>query len=177
MRTVRIGVALMLALLLAGCGVTRLAINGQRIRPSGNIVTETRDVGAFHSVDLRAFGAVEIVQGEPQSLTVEGSDNIVSHVVTRVQRGVLALETDEEIYVLGDSDGSVLTFRITMPEVRALTLSGAGDIRMDSLSARDLDLTVPGAGNITIDALVADSLGISLPGLGDIVVAGRAQRA
>ena len=75
---------IVLGLLLAACGTARLAGDALSLRPSGNIVTETRAENIFHSVDLRAFGEVEIVQGEPQSLTVEGSDNVVALIVTSV---------------------------------------------------------------------------------------------
>lgn len=50
MRIVRVGLVLALAWLLTGCYVSRLGSDTERIRPSGNIVTETRSVGAFHSI-------------------------------------------------------------------------------------------------------------------------------
>lgn len=54
------GAAVLLVLLLtAGCVLPPCTVG------SGNVVSETRDVGTFHSVDLNTFATVVVTQGAP----------------------------------------------------------------------------------------------------------------
>jgi hypothetical protein len=177
MKTVRFGLAIGLALLLTGCYFAPTGRGFERVRPSGNIITEARTVDDFVAIDVRGFGSVELSQGAPQSVTVTGSDNVVAHVTTTVQRRVLVIDTDAQLNVLGEGDAARLTFRITVPDLTALTISGAADIRMESLSGSELALTFSGAGRLLIAQLAVDALDLRLTGLGDVELAGQARQA
>jgi hypothetical protein len=177
MRLARMALAMGLLLILTGCDVTRLARDAVRVMPSGNMITETRTVDAFQRIEVRSYGSVEITQGTPQSLTVTGSDNIVSHVTTSAQQGMLVIDTDSPLRLVGDTDKGQITFRITVPDLTALTISGAADIRAEELSTSDLALTVSGVGRLSIGRLSVENLEVSLPGMGDIELAGQARQA
>ena len=66
---------LILVMLLAGCSF---------VRGSGVTVTETREVSNFDRVQLQSIGELTIIQGEPESLTIEAESNIVRRIKTDV---------------------------------------------------------------------------------------------
>jgi predicted small secreted protein len=47
------------------------------VQGSGNIVTQSIDVGGFDQVGLTTIGNVYIEQGDTESLTIETDDNIL----------------------------------------------------------------------------------------------------
>lgn len=168
--------AVCMVVLVAGCGFGGLSGDGLAIRPSDKIVTEQRAVEPFDGIDFRAFGLVELVQGTPASVVLEGPDNLVPHLVTRVSAGRLIIETDRSLRLVGTTSPKMI-FRITVPGLRAVSVSGAGDVQMASLATDNLDVSLGGAGRIQIGALQADTVSMTLKGLGDIEVAGRARQA
>jgi hypothetical protein len=70
-----------------------------------------------------------------------------------------------------------LTFTITAREIDTLTISGIGDLEMESLTSPGLVVTVSGGGYIRIDQLVTDDLIIVLSGTGTVELAGEAIQA
>jgi hypothetical protein len=177
MKTRTIFIALVfLAALLINCNVlTNTGI--KLIKPSDVVVTETRDVSGFSAIDMSTFGKVILTQGDNESLTIKGSDNIVPLVKTSVRDGTLFISTEENINITSINFDNVLTFTITLKDLNKLTVSGAGNFTMDALSTTDLAIILSGAGNIQLDNLIANSLNINLSGVGSIEVAGEVTSA
>src|SRR5512139_891358 len=95
---IRIIALLLTSLLIFGCGI--LNFKGLNlITPSDTIITETREVSDFTQIDLASFGKMVITQGDSESLTIKGSDNVVPLVKTTVKNGVLTIETTGEFNV------------------------------------------------------------------------------
>jgi len=161
------------ALLALSCqGVTSINPGGKTITPSGVIITEEREIGDFSGIDMRAFGKIILSQGERESLTIEGSDNIVDVIQTSVRGGTLVIQTKENLNITNLSEDYIMTFTIVVKDLDSLTISGAADIEMDSLSTSKLDITMSGAGQLKLDDLMADSLNITLSGVGNVDVSG-----
>ncbi len=146
--------------------------SGERIRGSGNVVTETRSVSGFDGVTLMAAGRLLITQGTEESLTIETDDNLMSYLETKVSGGKLEIsaEKDDISYNLDPSDDVV--FRIGVIDLNDLTVYGGGDIEMDALATTRLDIEIIGAADVTIGSLTADQLRIDVPGASDIELAG-----
>jgi hypothetical protein len=150
--------------------------NIRGVRPSGVIVTETRDVSGLTALDMRTLGKVVLTQGDSESLTISGSDNIVALVTTTVSGGVLIIETDRPINIVGTNNDNVLTFNITVQDLTGLTISGLADVEMDTLNTSTLAVTMSGAGKVVLDTLSADSVDITVSGLGNVEIGGQATR-
>jgi hypothetical protein len=177
--TVFLSLCLVVVLLSGCCGVGNLVqrVRGtQMIRPSGVIITETRNVSGFTALDLRTVGKVILTQGDSESLTIAGSDNVVPLVKTTVSSGLLVIDMDEEINITDINRDNVLTFDITVQDLTGLTISGLGDVEMDALTTSTLDVTMGGAGKLVLNALTADSVDITVKGLGSVEIAGRVVR-
>ncbi|MFN2230478.1 MAG: head GIN domain-containing protein [Anaerolineae bacterium] len=171
---------LLVAALLSGCcslipPIPRIGRIGNigGVRPSGVIVTETRDVSGFSALDMRTLGKVVLAQGDSELLTITGSDNIVALVTTTVSDGVLTIETNRPINIAGTNSDNVLTFNITVQDLTGITISGLADVEMDTLNTSTLAVTMSGAGKLVLGTLSADSVDITVSGLGDVEIGGQ----
>lgn len=170
---------LVTALLVLGCQVFTMDINlsGEGIKPSQTIISETRPVQDFTAIDMRAVGKVVITQGEGESLSIQGSDNILPIIETSVENGVLVIQTREKIDITGLHDETVLIFTIGVKDLSSLVISGAADVEMGSLSTSALEIVMSGAGQFVVEQLNADSIDILLSGVGNVEVSGEVIRA
>lgn len=167
---------LIAALLLSGC--TALPLIGDRVvTPSDVIITEDRSVSGFSAIDFSTYGTVDITQGDTESLTISGSDNIVPLIETNVRNGTLFISMQEGYNVNPITGNNKLIFTIATKDLTSLDVSGLGEIRMPSLSTSSLALDMSGAGSIKLDNLAADSLDIIVSGLGSVEVAGEVKTA
>lgn len=154
---------LILVALLTGCSF---------VRGSGVTVTETREVSNFDRVELKSIGELTIIQGEPETLTIEAESNIVRRVKTDVWGGTLTIEFTGG--VLGDViPTEPIRYELTMKDISGIKLSGAGRIYSASIATRYLDLDVSGVGDVIIDDLEAEDLEVDLSGAGTIDLAGK----
>jgi hypothetical protein len=165
MKTVKLFFLIATVLLMAGCNILNLGDAAQMVDPSNVIITEERSVSDFTAIDFGTYGKVTITQGESESLTITGSDNVVPLVNTSVSNGTLTISTKEEINVLGLNSENILTFVIMVKDLAELTNSGAGHLIMDQLTADSLNVTLSGAGNIKL-AGEAETVRIDISGAG-----------
>jgi hypothetical protein len=167
-----------LSLLLTGCNglwdYTRII---RSIKASDTVVGETREVSGFTGVDLRTVGRVILTQGESESLSIRGSDNVVPLVKTSVQNGALIIEMEENYSVAEMDSSNVLTFTIGVKDLTSLTVSGAGDVEMDGLAASRLTLALSGAGRVDMSKLDIEDLRLAFRGAGDVTLSGQAASA
>jgi Putative auto-transporter adhesin, head GIN domain len=129
---------------------------------SGVPATQTRDVSAFHSVELAGGNNVVIRVGEKQSVVIKADDNLLDRVTTKVQAGTL---------VIGNTPGSLtakspMSVVVTVPTLSELTLAGGGNIVVSGIKAESLTVTLSGSGNFTGSG-TAHSLGVTLSGSGN----------
>jgi hypothetical protein len=177
--TVLLSLCLVVALLSGCCNlgpiIPRIGRIGNvgGVRPSGVIVSETRDVSGFTALDMRTLGKVVLTQDDNESLTITGSDNIVSLVTTTVRDGVLTIETSRPINITGTNSNNVLTFDITVQDLAGVTISGLADVEMDALNTSTLAVTMSGAGKVVLSTLSADSVDITVSGLGSVEIGGQ----
>jgi hypothetical protein len=126
---------------------------------------------------MRTYGKVILTQGDSETLSVQGSDNIVPVLQTTVENGVLVIQSQEKINITGLHDEKVLVFTIGVKDLTSLDISGAADVEMVNLSTAALAITMSGAGQFVLDQLNTDSLDILLSGVGNVEVSGEATTA
>jgi len=150
---ISLGLALSTAL-LAGCGL------GEWIG-SGTAATQTRHVAAFTSVDLAGSNVVTIQAGGKQSVVVHADANLLSRVTTQVHAGVLVIGT-----IGSFTTSSPMSVDVSVPSLKALTLSGSGNISAANIQAGTLTVTLSGSGVLRASGAVG-RLDVSLGGSGD----------
>ena len=163
--------------LISGCGIFNANQNVKIIHASNNFLSDKRNVSGFTAIDVRTVGNVLLSQGGTEAVTVQGSDNVVPLIRTRVSNGVLVIDTDEPINIVGMQGKTILTFIIQAKDLTGITVSGLADVNMDRLSTSSLNIAMAGAGNVKMEGLAAQTLSITVSGLGNIRIAGEAESA
>jgi hypothetical protein len=119
---------------------------GDGIDGTGNVTVEKRDVNdVFTKVKVERGLEVVISQSELKKIEVEADQNLLEHISTKVENGVLIITSDESI----DSSESLIV-RVQMPVIEGLiatsgskitvgtTLKGTS-IRLDSSSGSEIE--------------------------------------
>jgi hypothetical protein len=137
-------------------------LGGERVEGSGNVVSETREVGDFDRIAVESFGTVNVEVGPAASLTVEAEDNVLPLLVTEVDGSTLRLGSEPNTS-FRDVEEPVYT--ITVPSLEEVSISGSGDVTVTGLSNDTFAATISGSGDIR-PAGEAVSLDVSISGSG-----------
>jgi len=160
-----------LVLLLLAAILTVTACNASIIKGSGDLITETRQVSNFDSIDLSGSGEVIVTQGGSESLTIETDDNVMEHVKAEVVGGTLELGFEEGLNLI---DHTRLIFTVGVDDLKSLKISGSGDIESDMIETPRLDAIISGSGDVQITDLTAEEVTAKISGSGEIDLAGDA---
>lgn len=171
------------ALFAAGIAVAAAAPSGA---PSG----ERRfAVHRFDAIDLAGPDNVRVVTGDTVSVVASGDPGALAMLRIDVRGTTLRIGRQP-----GRSQDRGALVTVTMPALRAATITGSGDMeaaagpvarfagRVDgsgTLRLRDLRtgearIDIAGSGDVMLDGVVRGPLAIALPGAGDLVAIGKA---
>jgi hypothetical protein len=148
--------ALAALLALAACGAQK--------EGSGVEAVETREVATFTRIELSGEAGVVVTVGEAQQVTVRGDDNLLEDVKTEVDDGAL------EISQPGNLDlhpKAGLMVEVTVRDLEAVEVSGAGDISIAGVRGDLFRIEVSGAGNVEAGGEV-DRVEAEVSGVGDL---------
>jgi Putative auto-transporter adhesin, head GIN domain len=143
MRRITFLLLLVSAIVAAGCHHM-----GPGVRGSGNRVMQKREIGDFKSISSQGAFDIRVVCQQPLSLEIEGDDNIVSLVSSEVSGGVLYLKSLRDFSV-----NEPIVFRISVPNLEAFAVSGAGKIDISGLNSERFEIDANGAPNIRVAGL------------------------
>jgi hypothetical protein len=133
---------------------------------SGNLVTESRDVDTFSSIEASGAINVELTvdPGASHTVTVTYDDNILDNVITRVAGDTLVLELDGSLNLTGNADRVVV---VTMPDLAGIEASGASGVH-GSGSASTYSLDASGASRVDVRDLEAIDIDVDVSGASDV---------
>lgn len=151
-----------MALLFASCGYS-INLNGG-IKGSGNITTETRNVSQdFKKIEVSRGIKVIVEQSDNKSITVEADDNLQKHIITKIENGVLIIESDKSY----NSTETPVVY-VKMPVTNGLSASSGSEItssntliteniNVKTSSGSEIQITVE-ADNIKIESTSGSSV-------------------
>lgn len=163
MKTTKLFIVLaVLPFLFASCISDWHAISG-----NGAIVSESRTVANFKSVELQSSANVEIVKGNTFSVNVSDYENLLQYLTVKVIDNRLVIKKEPETVNLWNSKAKVI---VTMPDsLYAVTLAGSGEMRVDPAFSKLQSLMLYGSGSILIEDYCAlDKLEAQITGSGNI---------
>lgn len=134
----KIVLLVLLLLLVAGCHRIHDKVAG-----SGKLQTQKREVAPFTSISTEGAFDIEVVCQQPQSLEIEGDDNVLSLVSTEVSNGVLHIKSARSYSV-----AHPITLRISVPDLAGISASGAGNIAVSGLKGEKFSIDASGAPSI-----------------------------
>ena len=100
-------------------------------------------MGSFNSISTEGAFDIQIVCQKPQSLEIEGDDNVLPLVTTEVSNNVLHIRN-----LRGYSVSQPITLRISLPDLEGISASGAGNIEVSGLKNEKFEIDANGAPTI-----------------------------
>lgn len=126
---------------------------------------QVRNLPAFTSVDNRGPISISIDVGPAQSVKLSGGDDVIDLMRTEVVDGELRISFKDKHGTLNLKGDPKVT--ITMPQLNAFSMSGAGTVNLSHINGDRLDVTFGGAGALKADGHVRQ-LKMNVGGVGDI---------
>jgi hypothetical protein len=135
--------------------------------------TEIRQLDAFTAISLDGIGTVRFTQADTVTFTIGAEGEALTTITTDIVDGVLHIHTAfRKVKVI--TFKSVPVYTVTAPDLRAVTLSGAGRAEITRLTTATLQVDVDGAGDIRLNNLTLDTFRITIAGAGNVKASGTA---
>jgi hypothetical protein len=136
------------------------------IKGSGNIITQTRSVPAFTSVETHYDVAANIRYGAAQELQVTGYENLLEILETTMENGVLKLKFNHRYNAV--RNGNVVA-NITLPAISKVTIHGSKDITVSNfINGNSFAALIHGSGHIKVQNSSFQHASARIHGSGDI---------
>jgi len=115
------------------------------LKGSGKREVQKRQISPFTSISTEGAFTIEVVSQQTQALEVEGDDNILPLIITEVANGELRLRSTQNFSV-----SEPVSFKISVPNLEKLTVSGAGKIQVSDLKNEKFEIVSEGAPQINV---------------------------
>lgn len=161
-------------LMLVACNGSGHA-EGDEARPQGH---GTRDfaLSGFDKVALQGPDDVTVRVGPAASIRAQGDKAVLDQLEIDVVRGELRVRRKKDGLGISGPKGHA-AIAVTMPSIRAASVAGPGDMKVDLAKADSFYGSVAGSGDLDIAAVEGANVDLSVTGSGDISVAkGRATK-
>ncbi|MFZ4876675.1 head GIN domain-containing protein [Janthinobacterium sp. Mn2066] len=145
-------------------------IAGSKIKGSGKLQKQTREVGSFNGVALNVPGHVELRIGNTESITIEADDNILPLVDTAVENGTLRIRPSKRNT---NFYATTLNIVIQTRHVERVSVGGSGSIDATGLRGDRLRFDVGGSGTINARDVDSRNVSINIGGSGSFQVSGK----
>lgn len=145
---------------------------------AGPTVSRNFQVGNFQEIEVAGPYDVTVRTGANPGVSARGAQKLVDGAVVEVRGDKLVIHPPEHHGLFNWSWGSHgrAIFTVTVPQLRAATLAGSGDLSIDNVRGDSFEGKLAGAGDLGIGSANVQTLKLSLAGSGDAKVgSGQAQ--
>lgn len=138
---------------------------------SGPVVSETRELSRFQSIDLSGSGTVRYRKSDSFRVTVTARESVIGRLKTRVSGDELELGVEPPFSIRGDGK---IEYLVEAPALTGIAISGSGSFSADRpIVGRTFSADISGSGEITAE-LEAESVDARISGSGSIELSGTA---
>ena len=130
-----------------------------------NVISQERNVEGFNGIKFEGVGNVNIYPGEDYRVTVKTDSNLMDRVLTSVSGNILQISQKS-----GPFNPTELTINVYMPDLKNITISGTGNIKVFNGSSSELNITLSGTGNIDAQNFQVDDITINHSGTGNLKI-------
>ena len=138
------------------------AVAEDPVKGSGAAKTETREVKGFDKVELLIPADVKVKIGKPTPITIEADDNILPLIKTDVHDGRLVISAERKYSTKNEPD-----IAMTVTKLRAIKVSGSGDIKVQGLANTEFEVEITGSADIHV-AGKSEKLAVTISGSADL---------
>ena len=151
-----------------GCSVDVGDWGFQTVSGTGDVVSETRGVSGFSSVELAGWGNLTIQVGENESLRIEAEENLLQYIETEVENGKLVIRHRRRVLL---RPTKAINYYLTVKDLESINVTGAGNVEVPVIAASRFSVQISGAGNVNIEGVEAERLDVGISGAGNVDVA------
>ncbi len=110
---------------------TSCFVNVTGVDGNGNIIEKSVPVNGFNSLDISGSFDIILKQGNSESVTIRGDENLMEYIITDVKSGRLEIGSERNLDPTGD-----IEITVTFTELSQIDISGACDL----ISGQELNL-------------------------------------
>ncbi|HYX47332.1 MAG TPA: head GIN domain-containing protein [Sphingomicrobium sp.] len=147
---------------------------------AGPTVSRNYQVGNFHEIEVAGPYDVNVRTGSNVAVSAEGPQKILDHAVVEVEGDKLVIRSENHVSLFSWGFGShgKTVFTVTVPQLRAATMAGSGDLNIDKVQGDQFEGKMAGSGDLGVGSLNVQSLKLAMAGAGDTKIgSGQAQNA
>lgn len=137
-----------------------ISLSFGKIKGSGNVVSESRNVSDFKKVKVSGIFRVEIVAQKNFSVKVEADDNLLEFIKTELNGDTLSIKSKKSI-----SGTKSILVKVSAPDIEKLDVSGVSRTNLSNVNNETLEIDTSGASRVSVSGhtknLVADLSGAS----------------
>jgi hypothetical protein len=163
---------------LLAASVATAACGQTHAEEGGPTISRNYQVGNFQEIEVAGPYDVEVRTGSSPSVSVRGSQKLLERTVVEVRGDKLVIrpERDKGWFHMSWTSHGKARFAVTVPQLRAATIAGSGDIKVDKVRGDRFEGTVAGSGGLDVGQLDVQSLKLAIAGSGGARAAsGRAE--
>jgi len=129
---------------------------------------------------MRDYGDLVVTQGEKESLTVEADPGIIGKIRTEVRGGTLDFSMGTSWLrkishaFTSSISGSWIKYSLTVKKLTSLEVLGAARVSVSKIKTDRFSLILGGAGNIKVESLAVKQLEVDMRGAGKVELTGKA---
>lgn len=168
------------AILLSGVNYT-FAKTPNSAKVNANSEVQDRHLSGFNAIDVSGSFDVYIVQGGTESVKVEAPADVMGHIITEVEDGVLKIhdKNNSGWHWSGWGWGShkKIAIYVSAKDLNEVGITGSGDVYFkDGIRSDALKLHVSGSGDV-LGKVDVKTLECNISGSGDMKLGGHAENA
>lgn len=154
-------IALAVALSFAACAQAKI------VRCKGPVKEQSfSQLKDFNSIVVNGSADIFLIQEKYFDVCVRANEEVFKYLDFKVVNGVLYIETKDRANIIAET----YDITISMPNIDALTVNGAGDVKvMDGIVCEgDLSVKVNGAGDLSLGEVTVNAMNVTVNGAGDV---------
>ncbi|XHS78904.1 head GIN domain-containing protein [Burkholderiaceae bacterium UC74_6] len=144
--------------------------NRERVKGSGEIVSETREPGAFDGVATSGDFKIVIRQSSSNKIEIKTDKNILPLIETKISGHTLEISVKRGYNISPSNTPQLL---VDMPQMRLVSIAGSGDVKVEPMKTGAVEMSISGSGDLKFDSLQSERLGVSVSGSGDVSGSGK----
>ena len=148
------------------------ACGHNRSEDGGPDISRNYQVGGFDQIEVSGPYKVQVRTGANPSVSAQGSEKMIEHMVVEVRGGTLKIRTEKRkgLFNFGRDNHGEVNLVVTVPALRGASIAGSGDIAVNQVRGDSFDGGVAGSGSLKVDSVEVQQVQLSIGGSGEISI-------
>ena len=160
-------IVLFLGALACSITIPEGVVSPTRVRGSGDVVEEEREVSGVTAVRVANQGDLFIELGEDEKLVIKAEDNLIDKIESDMRGGELILSTRKGVNIRNTEP---IRYYLTVRELDEISVSSSGDVDAPEFNAGRFSINISSSGDVNVDGLNVDRLKVKITSSGDVTV-------